>query len=300
MEKTVHLTASSPRGIDAAALGGTLFVPASHKHLETIARGGKFPRLRSVVFDTEDGLDAGALPEALQRLRWLLPTLEETGPLRFIRPRNVDVLREILQFEGIEKIDGFILPKFGLDNADSYLESIGEHLFMPSIEGRELFDVAALAKLRDLLMPYKEQIILVRFGAEDMFRQLGLRRSCEHSIYDMCAPSAVIGNLLGVFKPYGFDVSAPVFGCYKDMAGFEKEVLRDLREGLVSKTIIHPDQIEPVERLYRVSEGEYEIARKILETGKAVSGLNGEMAERSTQQPWARRIVRRAEVYGIG
>ena len=83
--------------IDALELGGTLFVPASHKHLESIARGEKFPRLRSVVFDTEDGLDSGALGEALERLRRLLPTLEESGPLRFIRPRNVDVLKEILR-----------------------------------------------------------------------------------------------------------------------------------------------------------------------------------------------------------
>ncbi len=289
--------------IDALELGGTLFVPATHRHLEAIAHGEKFTALRSVVFDTEDGLKAEALDEGLARIKMLLAQLKPAGLLRFIRPRSVKVLRQLLAFEHIDRIDGFILPKFGLESAEPYLRTIdtasSTPLFMPSIEGTELFDTMALKELRTLLLPYKERIPLIRFGAEDMLRQLGLRRDCETSLYEMAAPSQVIASMIGTFKPYGFDISAPVFPCYKDSEGFERELLRDLSEGLVSKTIIHPDQITALERLYRVSKKEFGDAEQIINTTEAVFAQEGKMAERSTNQPWAERIIIRARLYGL-
>lgn len=286
------------RTIDALQLGGTLFVPAVHKHLEAIAAGEKFPALRSVVFDTEDGIADDALEAALERIAVLLQQIGNTSLLRFIRPRNPATLERLLRLPGIEKIDGFVLPKFGLENADAYLRSVGSHLFMPSVEGAELFDVSKLQQLRDLLVPYRDQIILVRFGAEDMLRQLGLRRDCATLLYDMCAPSQVIANMITTFKPYGFEIAAPVYHCYSDREGFEREVRRDLAEGLISKTIIHPDQIEPLERLYKVDARVLEEAKALLQSDRAVFGQHGMMTERKTQRCWAEGIMKRNSLYG--
>lgn len=291
------------RSIDAFALGGTLFVPAIHKHLEPIAHGEKFTDLRSVVFDTEDGLKVDALDEGLARIERLLAQLQPVGLLRFIRPRNVKVLHQILAFKHIECIDGFILPKFGLGSAEDYLRTIDSAsftpLFMPSIEGEELFDAMALKEIRTLLLPYKARIPLIRFGAEDMLRQLALRRDCAISLYEMAATSQVIASMIGTFKPYGFDISAPVFPCYKDKDRFEYELLRDLREGLVSKTIIHPDQISALDKLYRVSKKEFEHAEQIIDSTEAVFAQEGKMAERSTNHPWAEQIIIRVRLYGL-
>jgi citrate lyase beta subunit len=291
----------APQTIDAAALGGTLFVPATHKHLEAIAAGEKFPLLRSVVFDTEDGIRSDELDNALKRLQSMLQKPLPSGLLRFIRPRNPDTLQILLQMRCIEKIDGFVLPKFGLDNREAYLEAVVDTPFkiMPSIEGRELFDIAMLRELRDGLLPHRERIIAVRFGAEDMMRQLGLRRDCRRSLFDLCAPSQVIANLMNTFKPHGFSLTAPVFRCFKDTEDFEADVKRDLAEGLLGKTIIHPDQIEPIERFYRVTRRELEEARILMENEEAAFDLGGTMGETATQRPWAMQILRRAELYGI-
>ncbi|MEA3373928.1 MAG: HpcH/HpaI aldolase/citrate lyase family protein [Campylobacterota bacterium] len=286
--------------INALELGGTLFVPATHKYLEAIAHGEKFPTLRSVVMDLEDGITEDELQEGMNRIAALLPALRSASLLRFIRPRNVEVLRQILGFESIGKINGFIFPKFGLESAEAYLSLMknSQHCFMPSIEGKELFDAVSLGVLRDWLLPYNSRIPVIRFGAEDMFRQLGLRRECATSLYDMAAPSQVIGNLLTTFKPYGFALSAPVYRCYKDHEGFINDVKRDLQEGMISKTIIHPDQIDLLEKVYAVSSNEYEAAREIISSGDAVFAQNGEMAERTTQHPWAESILKRAALYG--
>jgi len=149
-----------------------------------------------------------------------------------------------------------------------------------------------------MFLPYREKIPLIRFGAEDMLRQLGIRRDCSVSLYDMAAPSQVIAKMLVTFKPYGFDIASPVFGCYQDTEGFKREVLRDMQEGLISKTIIHPNQIDPINQLYRVTRSEFESAKKIIDSQESVFALHGMMGEKPTQLPWAQMIMQRAKLYG--
>ena len=282
--------------IHALELGGTLFVPASHKNLKAVLSGKKYPNLRSVVIDFEDGLAGADRQQALARLDTILENLQETKLLRFIRPQNPQMLQIFLVQNNIEKIDGFILPKFGLENASDYLAIIQnltlniKHLkFMPSIEGRELFDIQKLQALREILLPHQDHIICIRFGAQDMLRQLGLRQ--EGSLYDMLLPSQVIANLIATFKPVGFNISAPVYPHFSDREGFLKEARFELLNGLSSKTIIHPVQIELMNEIYQVSQQEVDDARAILEKTDGVINLNGKMGEVTTQREWAKRII---------
>lgn len=285
------------------ALGGTLFIPATHKNLLAVACEEKFPMLRSAVFDLEDGIgDDGVVP-GLQRISHMLANIRPGRLLRFIRPRNPEMLERLFEMPNVDRIDGFVLPKFGLDNAGDFLKAIEKgpeaKAIMPAIEGIELFDAVKLRKVREVLLPYRDRIPLVRFGAEDMLRQLGMRRECDQSLFDLALPSRVIADLLAAFKPYGIEVSGPVYRCFSDAEGFEDEVRRDLREGLIGKTIIHPSQIEPIERLYRVGREELEQAAALFQSKQAVLNLHGSMAEHTTQSPWAERILKRAELYGV-
>lgn len=296
---------ATPKPLPAIALGGTLFVPASHKDLDTILSGEKYHNLRSVVIDFEDGLAAADRPEAMKRLENILAGLKKSRLLRFIRPQDPQMFETLLRLDNIAKIDGFILPKFGLENANNYLslisndESRTTKNFMPSIEGKELFDTQKLQKLRDILLPYRGQIVCIRFGAEDMLRQLGLRRVPGKSLYDMLVPPQVIANILTTFKPYGFDISAPVFPDFSDKAGFQKEIREELENGFVSKTIIHPGQIAPMNELYRVTEDELREAKALLAKKDGVMNLGGRMGEAKTQSPWAEQVLKRAELYNV-
>ena len=290
--------------IHALELGGTLFVPASHKNLEAILSGTKYPDLRSVVIDFEDGLASADRPEAFNNLSTILENLKETNLLRFIRPPDHLILQELLKQNNIEKIDGFILPKFTLESAERYLTIIKDQKLkiknlniMPSIEGKELFNIQQLQELREVLTPYKKQIICIRFGAQDMLRQLGLRQ--EGSIYEMLAPKEIISNLIITFKPFGFDISAPVYPHFSDVEGFKKEVDFELQNGLISKTIIHPSQILPIKALYTVTPKEYAEANTLINQESNVINLHGSMGETPTQRPWAFMINRRKDLYGL-
>lgn len=289
------------KNINYIELGATLFTPGSLNSLESIVNNQKYPELKSIVIDFEDGLDEKLFKSASDQLKEVLKGINEKSPLVFIRPKDSTHLKDILKYDRIENIAGFVLAKFNLSNSDDYLELLKntKHSFMPSIEGRELFEADDLKKLRYKILKYKERVVLIRFGLEDMLKQLGMKRSREYSLFDYSVCSSVIGNLLAVFKSRGFAVSGGVYPCFKDKEGFIKDVKRDLREGLFSKTVIHPSQIEPLHELYKVTKEEYREAQTLLDTTDAVVNLDGKMGEKITMSPYAEEIMHRAEVYGV-
>lgn len=78
-----------------------------------------------------------------------------------------------------------------------------------------------------------------------------------------------------------------VFGGISDLAGFEGEALQGKGLGFDGKSLIHPSQIEPANRIFSPSEAELADARAIIaafhlpeNAGKGVLSVNGKMAER--------------------
>lgn len=289
------------RKIDAVNLGGSLFIPATHKDIYDIANARKYPLLKSLVIDLEDSIKEEKLLLALKNVKVFCETFVRNKIFVFIRPRNIQVLGEILSYKGIEHIDGFVLPKFSLENAFSYLEIMQKKNFyiMPSIEGKELFSYTQLQKLKEIILPHRKNIILIRFGLEDMLRQLKMRRKEDESIFDFSVTQTVLGNFLAIFKGEGFSVSGGVYPFFNNDKGFKKDLQRDLKEGLFSKTIIHPRQIGIVDESYKVSQKEYDEALEISESDLAVFKVNGAMAEKTTMMPYSLLILQRARDYGI-
>lgn len=287
--------------INYIELGATLFVPALHKDLNSIVIDKKYPELKSVLIDTEDGISDDDLEPAFEAIKNLLSLYEKESLLVFIRPRNIQTLSKILNFENIENIDGFILPKFSLENAQSYFDLLKGKDFslMPSIEGEELFNQNSLYELRNIIVQNREKIILLRFGLEDMLRQLTMKRSCDETLFDLSTCSYILGAFIATFKSAGFAISGGVYPCFKNEEGFVKDVQRDLKEGLFSKTIIHPNQIKITNELYRVTKEEFEEALEICRNDVGMFNQNEKMAEVLTMKPYSQEIVLRADTYGV-
>ena len=282
-------------------LGATLFIPASHKHLNAVVNENRFEGLKSLVIDFEDGLSLHAFDSAMSKIEGVLENINEYSPLVFLRARNEEHLEALLSLKGITNIQGFVLAKFTLENADRYLELLGntDFVMMPSIEGSELFDTVKLRLLKERLDTYKSQVLIVRFGLEDMLRQLGMWRECGESIFDFASTSSVLGNFIAIFKSEGFAISGGVYPCYKDDEGFTLDVKRDIKEGLFSKTIIHPRQIILAHNAYRVTKTEVQKAEAIVKRrGEAVFEHEETMAEVVTMLPFAKAILLRRDIYG--
>lgn len=171
---------------------------------------------------------------------------------------------------------------------------------MPVLESRDLFSSAKLESIRTFLLSSTLKTLCLRLGGEDMLQFLGLKRSCEESIYTLVAPAKIIADVITHFKPFGFSLSAPVFNCIGYTEVFAQTVREDLRQGLIGKTLIHPEQIEPVNEAYRITRSEYEMALKMLDAKtKAIILQEGQMGEKFAHTAWAEVMLERYKYYGL-
>ncbi|GDY08131.1 ATP-binding protein [Planctomycetia bacterium] len=285
-------------------LGASLYVPATRGDLVEIANRRRFPELRSVIFCTEDAIAAADVPQAVANLRCLLMQLEPVGLRRFVRVRNPEVLSVLLAAEGIQHLDGIVLPKLTRHNLADYLRVIPEASslrLMPTLETADVFDPSEMRALRDLLLAdrVRPRVICLRIGGNDLLQVLGLRRPRGRTIYETpLGPS--IAQLVTIFPPQGLSLTAPVFDRFDDAETLAREVRMDVEFGLLGKTAIHPQQIPLIESHYCVGEMDWETAQRILHRdAPPVFRHNDVMCEPATHYRWANVIYQRAEIYGV-
>lgn len=286
-------------------LGATLYVPATRPDLIAILLENKIPDLKSVVLCLEDAISEHDVDFALQQLKHVLATLKQQrtikSPLIFIRPRHHHMLEQLLAWQDIDAIEGFVLPKFDLDCFTAYqtaLQHAPQFYYMPTLETAQIFDLLAQRELCQALKTLPS-ILALRVGGNDLLNVLSLRRPITTTIYE--TPVGILmGQLCGQFLSHGFALTAPVFEHFSQMDLFQQELSRDVQYGFSGKTIIHPNQIPAVHHAFKVSQNEFKQARAILaEDAKAVFAENGSMLEPATHRNWAKRIQIRAEMYGL-
>lgn len=285
-------------------LGASLYVPAIHRDISKIANGIKFNNLKSVIFDTEDSITTEDLPFAYININNMLDSLDvnQIKPLIFIRVRNPEELIKVSNFKNIEKINGFVLPKFSEENMNQYLSDTNKNmLYMPILE-KNIFHLKNLENIRDFLLPYKEQILSLRIGATDLLSCLNLRRGSNTTIYEISVLNQIISNIVITFKPYDFNITGAVWESFAECSKekLQEEVSLDLLNGLFGKSIIHPWQIDIVQDMYKVSNEDYEIANQLLDSySPAVFKSHNKMNEKATHSNWAKSIIERAKIYGL-
>lgn len=276
-------------------LGASLYTPCTHPSLGAIMQNGL--GARSMVFCTEDSVNASELEMALYNLKSSLERLApHSGFMRFIRPRNAKVLRQILQMPGIEKIDGFVLPKADADTLPGYQRALAQHRkafwLLPTLETVSVLEPAKLPQLREALTPLKEQILCLRIGGNDLMNLIGLKRQPGLTAYDTPLRT-VIEQLIIAFRPYGYELSAPVFDFIDDRTTLAAEVARDISYGMYAKTAIHPDQLSIIEEQY-TSYSELHLNQAQAVASKQASAVfkhNGQMMERTCHSNWAHRTL---------
>ena len=290
---------------DYLKLGASLYVPATRSDMLAIANNEKLPQLKSVIFCLEDSVLESNMPVALGNIGVMLKALVPTpSKLRFIRVRDVGVLRQCLELEGIEQIDGFVLPKVTLASFKEFvavLPTDSEYKLMPTLETREALDMTEMSALRDFILTENllPRILSLRIGGNDLLNLFGLRRSTTRTMYDSPL-RLIISQLVACFRPYGFNLTSPVCELLYDREILNAEVCLDLEHGLFGKTAVHPDQIALIEEHYRVGADEVETAREILSvSAAAVFQRNGRMCEPATHRNWAEALIARAEIYGV-
>lgn len=288
-------------------LGASLYVPATHPDLLAIVRGSRYPQLKSLIIDLEDALAENEWEIGHQSIRRLLLALLQYEsrprfPLLFVRVRHVACFQRLLNLKGVEQLNGFVWPKFTQHNMQAYMRHCPAGFDVMPILERDLADVRVLLRMRDFLLKHSAKILSLRLGITDLLSVFNLRRDCYQNLYEISLVKHLIGQVMVVFKPAGFNISAPVYECIGDnyVALLQEEVRQDLANGFFGKTVIHPWQIEVVQAQYQVTATDFEIATQLLNPhSPAVFKRYGQMHEKATHSQWAQYILGRADIYGI-
>ena len=288
-------------------LGATLYMPATRPDLLDVILRQKIPDLRSMVICLEDAIREDEVTASLTNLQHCLRELhgqERNVPLVFVRPRHPQMAHELLSMQGIECVDGFVLPKFDNQSFTAWYAVVqaspAHMLFMPTLETAQVLDVMAVRELCERLQDdrIKSRILALRIGGNDLLSCLRLRTHHAHTLYD--GPLGyVVAMLVTHFVPAGFHLTAPVFEYFQEHTILQVEFQRDLLHGLVGKTVIHPSQIAVIHHALKVDSSDYEAALRILDdTMPAVFQFEGAMCEPATHHHWAVQIMERARYFG--
>ncbi|MGD6944216.1 HpcH/HpaI aldolase/citrate lyase family protein [Cytobacillus gottheilii] len=214
---------------------------------------------------------------------------------------------------------------------------------MPILETREIIyketRLDELLKIKAVLDEFSDYVLNVRIGATDFCGLFGIRRNTDTTIYDIAIMRDCITDILNVFSrsdsPYL--VSGPVWEHFsskerrlkpqlrqtpfrqrygqkglelrtdlidQQMDGLIREVLMDISNGIIGKTIIHPTHIKAVQALNTVSCEEYLDAKMILEQADGQKGVlkssySNKMNEIKPHYYWAEKTIKKSLIYGV-
>lgn len=303
-------------------LGASLYMPATRQDIWQVIKRDKLPTINSIIICLEDAVSHSDVELALIQLQSLLNTWQLNAdsirnpsqshnknnhhpnrPLVFVRPRNPEMLRGLADFDHIELIDGFVLPKVDLFTLPKWVDACAAHddhqLLMPTLETAAVFNPQHNDELAAAFKEaFNQTVFALRIGGNDLFAALRLRRPKDSIVYD--TPVGMLAyQLLGAFVPHGFYLTAPVFEYLDQPMLFMQELNRDVSLGLVGKTVIHPSQIALVQQAFCVPSSILEEAQQVLHAeAKAVFKFNNTMLEPATHRSWAAEIINRAAVFG--
>lgn len=284
-----------------------LYVPADRSDLAALVSGEKFPQVQSIVICLEDSVHASERRRLAAELRGLIRGLEhaqgavgDRGPVRvYLRPADEEILRILLGLPGIERIDGFVVPKSTPHRLGQWAQLTCQRFaLLPILETREALDPWGRRDLADACAAHRDLIPRVRIGANDLFSLLGgLRRPRGRTVYETPV-GRVIDELITVFAPRDFPLSGPVFDRLDDLGTLARECVDDVQRGLFNKAALNPRQVEVIAESYRPTAQEMEEATQILRPdAPAVFRLGGSMQEPACHRAWAEGIIRRARSF---
>ncbi len=313
-------------------VGALMYTPALKLGVAQKLKNVEYQYLSSLAFCLEDSIVDEALELAERTLKETLKEIneftdKESLPLIFIRVRNPAHLLKTYEFLKSELgvVTGFILPKFDLSNADDFLQNVkkinydysGKKIYcMPILESEGIVPLDArvntLISLKNLVDQYKDYVLNIRVGANDLCNYYGLRRGVDSTIYDIGVIKNILIDIIAVFSR-DYIVSGVVWEYFSDnnnldfklwSKGLEKELKMDRLNGFFGKTAIHPSQLQIIHKSLSVSKSDYEDALNILKWDSEGFGVNksknsSRMNEVKCHIKWAKNVYVIGEIYGI-
>lgn len=280
-----------------------LYVPAINER--ALAKAATLP-VDVVILDLEDAIAPEAKAEARSRARAALESGIFTGKKVVVRvnsfPEDGDA-PDFLADDLAEIIpggpDAILFPKIRTGEDVERAETALQHHFAPDSIRLWLMIETSMAILRIAEIAGRaaeedSRLDCLVMGTNDLLKEMHIPPTPSRLALLHALSSSIIAA-----RAYGLDILDGVYGTIADTPGLEAECLQGRGLGFDGKTLIHPSQVEPANRLFSPSEAELVEARAVIAAfeapenqGKGVLSVAGRMTERLHYEI-AKEIVRR-------
>jgi citrate lyase subunit beta/citryl-CoA lyase len=258
-----------------------LFVPGESERkfqhaLKTAADG--------IILDLEDSVAAHLKPVARKQVNRLLKTSDFAGKERLVR---INPLSSGLTEQDIEEtIAGrphtYVIPKVSvpedIQQIDRILERNEDKYGFPLGSTGLLVIVAetpaSMLYLREIAASSK-RITGFTWGNEDLITALGGKKIRDDAGELIPLFHIVRSFALLTAVSFNIDPLDAVYANFKDLTGLSKEAQDAADLGYIGKIAIHPDQINPINRHFEISDEEIAEARELVEAFE-VARANGQ------------------------
>ena len=293
---------------DAAKwLGGTLYIPATHNALRQVIMGHLQVQPDSVIICFEDSVSVDDASKAIYHFPNILHLLSSCTNQQikfFVRPRTPQMLKQLTKMDNAHYLTGAVLPKWDTDTIAAWSNAISaqpDWIIMPILETIKVLQPDSMRRLCDQLYnsPMAGRVAALRVGGNDLMALLGLRQERKKNLYNGPLAS-VMFDLLRIFPPAGFPLTAPVFDFFDDHQALLQEAELDMLYGFYGKTAIHPAQLSVIRYAYQPKVEDTALAQRILNPGTPkVFRIDGRMIEVAVHSNWAHRVLQRAYRFGV-
>ena len=261
-----------------------LFVPANRNNMVARAHGTPAD---VIVLDVEDSVPPGEKAATRGKLRDSITSLKAAGKTVHVRVNGLDtgLTRDDLAAAVGPGLDGLIFPKAEsardirqvdiLIREQEVLKGLrpGDIMLFPHVESAR-----GLLRCEDIGQA-SSRIAGMSLGGEDYVASLSVPRSSEALEYGR----RVVINVCSAYGLQPLDVVYPVLN---DEAGLAAEAGYSRAIGFKGKYVIHPGQVETVNRAFTPPEAEVEAARRAVAAfdeamtrGQASVQVDGKMVD---------------------
>jgi citrate lyase subunit beta/citryl-CoA lyase len=294
-------------------LRSSMFVPGNRQRMIEKALG--LP-VDVVMLDIEDGV---SLPEKDGARQQIAAALDQIAaqrqaeaqvrlPARFVRVNSGPELQKDLTSVIRPGLDGIVLPKVETAEQVNMLEQVlntrepevgitaGSVSFILAIESpRGMLNAYAIASA-------SRRVAALMFGAEDFSRDLGLPLKREGEARDLVYARSTLVMAASAARVQSIDA---VWTDLEDQPGLEKYALQSRRLGFSGMALIHPSQLESINKAFTPMADELDYARQVLKAfdegiarGDGAIAFKGQLLDAPIVDR-ARQMVSMAESLGV-
>jgi len=276
-------------------LRSMLFVPGNSMRM--ITKTATLPA-DAIILDLEDAVPLPDKETARVMSRDTIKVLKSTGAYVFVRINalTTGLVAEDVKYVAVDGLDGIVLPKaeatsdvVELDGMLAEIEKnsgleLGNFKIIPLVETAKgvinAYEIASASK----------RIVAVGFGAGDYYRDLGRSVSSlspeQTELLYARSQTVIASRAVGVQA-----LDTVFFGLLTDVDSFMKEAILALKLGFKGKFLIHPTQIEVVNKIFSPSPEEVTYASRVVAAfeeaqakGLGATSFEGKMIDYMTYQ----------------